>query len=300
VIAALDHPPIMLHSESWPQDEAAGELLEELRSTLGCAAGDGLAIVWGAEEDTVTAAEEIRLRYADAIDGVPHETRQPFADGHTDFERILPGPDRMYPDTDSPPQAVTRARVERLAGELPESPWSREARYGDAGVPVHLAHYLIRRGGARLVDLVVDDCGADLRRACFFFGEKVKALRREGLPVDEITDRGWCELFTILTAQPETWHAWRDLLGWLVEHPEDDLPAAAATAGFGEPPEDWLSWLQSELADASPDHARDDEGRWRYLMGRAMDELRGRVPVEDLEAVVREAMTSRPIESPAS
>ena len=34
---------------------------------------------------------------------MPFETRQPFEDGHTDFERILPGPDRMYPDTDSPP-----------------------------------------------------------------------------------------------------------------------------------------------------------------------------------------------------
>ncbi len=42
----------------------------------------------------------------DALDGVPHETRQPLPDGTTDFERILPGPDRMYPDTDSAPIPV--------------------------------------------------------------------------------------------------------------------------------------------------------------------------------------------------
>ena len=32
--------------------------------------GDALVIVWGAERDTVTAAEEVRLRYVDAVDGV--------------------------------------------------------------------------------------------------------------------------------------------------------------------------------------------------------------------------------------
>ena len=61
--------------------------------------------------------------------GVPHETRQPSPDGTTDFERILPGPDRMYPDTDSPPTRVTRERVARLGAGLAERPWDREARY---------------------------------------------------------------------------------------------------------------------------------------------------------------------------
>ncbi len=94
-----------------------------------------MVVVWGAEQDTLTAAEEIRLRYVDAIDGIPNETRQPFDDGTTDFERILPGPDRMYPDTDSPPQRITRERVEALQAPLPEPPWVREERYAAAGVP---------------------------------------------------------------------------------------------------------------------------------------------------------------------
>ena len=141
-------------------------------------------MVWGPEQDTLTAAEEVRLRYVDAIDGIPNETRQPFEDGSTDFERILPGPDRMYPDTDSPPQRITRERVEGLGSALAERPWMREERYGAVGVPREVIHYLIRRGGARLVDLVVAECDADLRRACFFFGERVKGLRREGLAVD--------------------------------------------------------------------------------------------------------------------
>ena len=134
VIAGLDQPPILFHSEAWPKE--AGEDLVRLRAAARCGEKDGLVVVWGPERDVRTAADEIRLRYVDATDGIPNETRQPFADGSTDFERILPGPDRMYPDTDSPPTRVTRERVDRLRAALPERPWEREARYVAAGVPV--------------------------------------------------------------------------------------------------------------------------------------------------------------------
>jgi glutamyl-tRNA(Gln) amidotransferase subunit E len=120
VIAGLDQQPILYHSEKWPDYQGSLRELRRIRSRLGCGPEEPVVIIWGAEEDTRTAVEEIRLRYVDALDGVPHETRQPFADGSTDFERILPGPDRMYPDTDSPPTRVTRDRVERLGAALPD------------------------------------------------------------------------------------------------------------------------------------------------------------------------------------
>ena len=114
------------------------------------------------------------------LNGVPNETRQPFADGSTDFERILPGPDRMYPDTDSPPTRVTRERVARLRAGLAERPWEREARYSAAGVADPVIHFLIRRGGAAIVDRLARETGADLKQACFLLGEKLVYLRREG------------------------------------------------------------------------------------------------------------------------
>ena len=87
-----------------------------MRKALGCQPADALVVVWGAKQDTITAAHEIRIRYADAVEGVPPRPVRPLDDGHTTFERILPGPDRMYPDTDSPPQRITSSRIERLRG----------------------------------------------------------------------------------------------------------------------------------------------------------------------------------------
>ena len=276
VIAALDQAPILLDSEAWPA--GATDALEVLQRTAGCTPDDGLVVVWGALEDTLTAAEEVRLRYADALDGVPNETRQPFADGSTDFERILPGPDRMYPDTDSPAQRITRERVEALAAPLPEPPWSREARYAAAGVPSTVIHYLIRRGGARLVDLVVTESGADLRRACFFVGERLKGLSRDGLAVDHVPDRTWCDLFALGEVRPVIWEAWRDLVEWIVEHPESDVFEDAALAGIGIEPKDWRQTVAAAAASPAPGSDPEDrEQRLRFLMGRLMDELRGRV-----------------------
>jgi Glu-tRNA(Gln) amidotransferase subunit E-like FAD-binding protein len=221
----------------------------------------------------------------DAIDGIPNETRQPFEDGSTDFERILPGPDRMYPDTDSPPQRITRERVERLGDALPERPWLREERYAAAGVPRDVIHFLIRRGGARLVDMVVAECGADLRRACFFFGERIKGLRRAGLAVDDVEDSAWRDFFALCGVRPVLWEAWRDLVEWMVLHPNGDIFVDAATAGFGIEPKDWTETVSATAASAVEEGFEDEEGQqFRCLMGVLMNELRGRVPAARVAA----------------
>ena len=291
VIAGLDQPPILLHSEAWPA-EAADELAR-LREALGCGDGDALVVVWGAEQDTVTAAEEVRIRYADAVDGVPNETRQPFPDGHTDFERILPGPDRMYPDTDSPPQRVTRDRVERLRAPLPEPPWKREARYAAAGVPRPVIHYLIRRGGARLVDAVVAS-GVDLRRACFFFGERLKGLRRAGVAVDAASTDAWVELFGLLEGRPVLREAADELVRWLAENPGHGVATYVADSGLGEAPEDWRGRVAELAAASAPDHPDGSaDQRLRFLLGLAMAELRGRVPAVEVAATISAEIGAR-------
>jgi glutamyl-tRNA(Gln) amidotransferase subunit E len=125
VICGLDQQPILIHSEDLAGYNSIRTRVKTIAKELQCTNNDSLIIIWGSEEDVISACEEVYLRYVDAIDGIPNETRQAFADGHTDFERILPGPDRMYPDTDSPPIRVTRHRVERIEAGLPPRPWIR-------------------------------------------------------------------------------------------------------------------------------------------------------------------------------
>jgi len=294
VIAGLDQPPILLHSEDWPSASGPGEL-RALRDHARCGDDDGLVIVWGPERDVNTAAEEIRLRYVDALDGVPNETRQPLPDGSTDFERILPGPDRMYPDTDSPPSRVTRERVDRLRATLPARPWERDRRYAAAGVPQGTRHYLVRRGAAAIVDRVVLECGADLRFACFFFGERLRGLRRRGVPVERIGDDRWCEFFRAIGARPVLRQAWERIVRLIAESPDASVGALLERQGLGLAPAEWRASVAETCAHLGPaartPRRRVDPARpTRRALREVMPALRGRVPARDVVTAVEEAM----------
>jgi glutamyl-tRNA(Gln) amidotransferase subunit E len=294
VIACLDQQPILLHSEKWPDYAGATREWRRLKDKVGCTADDAVVVVWGVERDTICAAEEIRLRYADATAGVPPETRQPFADGSTFFERILPGPDRMYPDTDSPPQRIVRERVTRLAAGLPEVPWLRETRYRLAGVPLPTVHFLIRRGGARLVDLVAREAQVDVKRACFFFGEQLKGLRRRRIPVDTIGDARWCELFQMMNRIPALTDAATLLVSDMARHGERSVADLVQQQGFGSQPDDWRDELRDLVATRQPDHPNGTrEQRHRFLMGVAMKKLRGRVLARDVAQTLRDLLENR-------
>ena len=294
VIAGLDQRPILLHSEKWPDYHGSLQELRRVRAHLHCNAEDAIAVVWGPAEDTLTAADEIRLRYVDALGGVPNETRQPLPDGSTDFERILPGPDRMYPDTDSPPSRVTRERVERLRAALAPRPWEREARYSAAGVPAQTSHFLIRRGAARLVDKVVSECGAPVRRACELFGERLKGLRRAGVPVDAIPDQRWCEFFTEAGRGAVIWQAWDVVVRAMAERPDAPVAALIAERRLGCAPDDWgLTAAAAVAAAEGRAHRPGSDLVARLALGIAMGELRGRVPALRVADAIRTEMAGR-------
>lgn len=285
VISGLDQQPILLHHHNWPF--GMEHELARIRKATGCRSEDGLLVVWGPEEDTLTAAEEIRLRYAAALEGVPEETRQPFEDGHTDFERILPGPDRMYPDTDSPPHRVTVERVDGLRAGLTEPPWEREDRYSAAGVPRPVIHWLIRRTGAGFVDRVVSDGGVDVARACFFFGERLRGLRRARVAVDSVSAERWLDLFAVVAERPAAWDNVDRLVGAVASRPAEAVAALADDLGLGLPPDRWRDGVR-EIAEGAtldrPDGT--DAQRRRFLMGTAMAGLRGRVPAAEVAAAL--------------
>jgi len=294
VIAGLDQRPIMLQSEKWPDYRGAIQELRKVRARLHCESADAVVVIWGPEEDTVTAANEVHLRYIDAIRGIPNETRQPFPDGTTDFERILPGPDRMYPDTDSPPTRVTRERVEHLRAGLPEPPWVREERYAGAGVALPVIHYLIRRGGADMVDRLVRETGADLKKTCFLFGEKLVYLRRAGVPVDAIPFERWAELSRLLTDIPLLREAWELIVRRVAATPAGSVSDVVAGQGLGLEPSGWRARIPEIVERAeSRAYSSDRDRIFRIALGDAMGALRGRVPAAEVGAELRRALEER-------
>ena len=155
VIACLDQMPNMAVSDIPGMAGFDVDIWQKIKKACGCKHTDAVVVTWGTIGDVVTALSEIEIRAIEATKGVPLETRQALKDGNTDFERILPGPDRMYPDTDSPPVAITKQFIDRLRSELPEPANEIEERWISAGVPERIAQKAVVSPFARLFDELV-------------------------------------------------------------------------------------------------------------------------------------------------
>ena len=285
VIACLDDAPIIFSGALFPQFQGRNLVLDRVRKRAGVGVNDDVFVVFGPEGDVRTAADEIRLRFADATAGVPKETRQALIGGYTTFERILPGPDRMYPDTDSPPTRVTEARVAAIRAGLKPAPWDRFGRYRDWRVPEETSHFLIRRGGADILDAVVEKTGVDALTAAIMIGQRVKALARAGIPIQKLGASEWVDVFDLYTDGRIPREAVAVVASRMAK---DGLRAAEAAAAEGIALVAGDVW-QRDLSGLGMDgylagRTDGNEKRLRFLAGRAMKQLKGRAPAKDVAA----------------
>ncbi|RKZ12589.1 Glu-tRNA(Gln) amidotransferase GatDE subunit E [bacterium] len=151
VIACLVGRPFMLHSDIEGYGLRAAEW-RQLHNALGAGSEDSVIVVFGPTRDCDTAAREVLIRAQEAIAGIPAETRQSMPDGTTGFERILPGADRMYPDTDTPPMPIPDAWVAEARKLQLERAFERATRYRKTGLTDSAADRLSRAAWSSLFD----------------------------------------------------------------------------------------------------------------------------------------------------
>ncbi|MFW6205690.1 MAG: Glu-tRNA(Gln) amidotransferase subunit GatE, partial [Gemmatimonadota bacterium] len=181
VIACPLDRPFLAHTDA-DRDTLNGHHWGLVRDALEATDGDAVLVVWAAPDDAATAARELIIRAREALDGVPAETRQANDDMTTGFERLLPGPDRMYPDTDTPPLPIADALVAEVRAARDETPWERTERYRGLGLGAEGAYVLAGAPWADLFDELAPEAGdvarhvADaLRLRVPFYARRVRA-----------------------------------------------------------------------------------------------------------------------------
>ncbi|MFI5251714.1 MAG: Glu-tRNA(Gln) amidotransferase subunit GatE [Bacteroidota bacterium] len=156
VIACLTTLPNIIHSDS-PGETISTSEWQSIKKVLGGTTDDSIVLVWGDERDADTGAKEIVIRAKEATIGIPSETRQALRDGTNGFERILPGPDRMYPDTDLPPKKITEERLQRIKVTLPKPFWQYEEWYQELHIPSDVIPVLSISPYAKLFEMFVKE-----------------------------------------------------------------------------------------------------------------------------------------------
>lgn len=195
VIACLTLIPNIIHSDSRGDNLLSAEW-QNIKKNVGAGDNDTMVIVWGNEQDTDMAINEIIIRAREATIGVPSETRQALRDGTNGFERILPGADRMYPDTDLPPTKITEERLSRLKKNLPDKFWQSENWYNQLGIPLDTISELSISKFAKLFKSVVNDFKIDPTLAAVALIQFPKRLKKMGFDISLLTPEMMCDIFT--------------------------------------------------------------------------------------------------------
>ncbi len=330
VIACLTARPFLIHSDITGYGLRARDW-RQLRTTLGASNDDSIVVVWGPRDDCATAGREILLRAGEALDGIPSETRQAFRDGTNGFERILPGPDRMYPDTDTPPLPVPDAWIEQSRAQLSERPWDRVKRYCALGLAERDAVQLVDASWAGWFDDIVKKSSLAEGKAGHVARRLYHALQKQlpgslrarggsrrslGLRTDKgdapsIGKRDATRATLVLPA-PDCILALVEAMrsGAIVPEALDlgiarvlQEPAVAPSALIAElAPRDHdtrelAQRIRACVADVVNElHARrpTPDGVVLWAMGRVMPGLRGRVHAAEVRARVAEALEKRP------
>ena len=282
VIACLDKAPILFcretHDPRHP-DRLSDRCWGAAAAAVGAAPGDALLIIWGAERDLKTALQEIIIRCREAVVGVPQETRQALKDGTTDFERILPGPDRMYPDTDLPLIPIEEDHLARIEAALPVPPWQREETYRAWGLPKDAVAALVDSPRAELLDRIVRETEAPPLLAATILTRDTKALARKRVRVEHISDDHWVGLFRSFQEGAFGREAIPLLLETLAQSPGKTVDEVLGQTGLLRIPDKELETMIDEVISAhgeDPMHNPTQTNRLRHLMGLLMKRVRGR------------------------
>ncbi|MBK5114510.1 MAG: Glu-tRNA(Gln) amidotransferase subunit GatE [Candidatus Heimdallarchaeota archaeon] len=268
----------ILHTDELINYGVKEEEIASLCKFFKCKSTDAVVVVSGNKEDTISALSEIMIRVKEIFTGVPEETRHANEDGTTSFRRYLGGAGRMYPDTDSYPIIVTQARINRIEEGLPELPDKKEERYiRDLNLPEEIAKELAISPRADLFDELIK-AELDPMLVAVTLEQTLKALARDAIPIESITDNKIKDIFSLLKNKRIAKEAIEPLLKHLAENPKDKIDTTLEFLGLELISEEKLSQIIDEVFKINLDFIKENGQRaLGKLMGHVMEQVRGKI-----------------------
>jgi glutamyl-tRNA(Gln) amidotransferase subunit E len=284
VIACLEKPN-MAHGEPIAAafDEA---LFKGVRKALKAGDDDAQLLFWAPVEDVKTGLETIEERCRLAFAGVPNETRKGLADGRTIFERVLPGPDRMYPDTDSAPIPVEEALIERVRAAMPPGVNRRLEQFRDWRVPADTFTFLLKHNLAPLLEKARDDHGFEPRFVAALLGHDLKNLFGRHPGHAGFNFQRLLDLFGFIRAEKLDQEIVKAMLPVVYQHPNMDLQSVLTTVDFRRLSREEilapLPILKEKFKKIATSKDPDAAGRW--IAGNIRKLALGNLPMREVTA----------------
>lgn len=286
VIACLDQPN-MTHSEDlYPilTEEEQKRIFEMLNGSES----DAFVLFDAPEDDVKTALETITERCLMAFDGIPPETRKSFEDGTTIFERVLPGADRMYPDTDSAPIPLTSEYIEKLRENLPTEIIDRYRELKSAGVAEDSFTYIFSKNLYPIIIKTATELSIPISLIGNFFGQTVKYAENHFSSADDFDYNQVYSLFKYLKDSNITYDLAKPVLFELYRHPKMDFDSIVRTIGFKKKSKEEIIGQIPFLKEKFEQEKRVDtqENMVNWIMGQLRKTALGNINLSELKTLI--------------
>lgn len=284
VIACLEVPNLT-HTEEF-EPVIPEKDWQQIRTALKASSSDAQLVIWGPDDDMKTALETIEERCKMAFAGIPNETRKSFENGTTIFERVLPGADRMYPDTDSAPIPLEDSLITELGSNLPQEVVDRYNIMKEWGIPEDTYTYIFKKNLFPLIEKIVDELKYDPAFVGKLFGHKLKFVEGHSKPTAEFSYKiiyGLLKFISENGLTPEL--AWL-MLPHVYEHPKLDFESVLISIKFKKVAKEQLfgsvPFLKSKFAEIQHTEKVGNEKDW--IMGQLRKMAIGNVSLTELAA----------------
>lgn len=286
VIACLELPNMAGSEDLQPMIPKI--FFDQLKSELKANEGDAQLLIWTPEEDEKTALETIEERCKMAFDGVPEETRKSLPDGTTIFERVLPGADRMYPDTDSAPIALSNNYIETLRQRIPSDVAERYKALKKWNAPEDTYTFIFRNNWYPIIAKAVEELHIPAKYTATLLGHRLKNLEGKVTPTDKFPKSRIFELLKFLRQNNLEVRLAEKMLPLVYKYPKMDFSSILDNLEFkrlsAEELKARIPFLKEKFAPHKPIRREDKLANW--LMGELRSGMLGNMAPSELKSFI--------------
>jgi len=282
----------IFHTDEMPNYGITAEEVEALRKAVEAREGDAVVFVADTAENVLDALKAVVERAQEAATVVPAETRTAKDDGTTRYMRPRPGAARMYPETDIPPQILTDELVQKVQSNLPEPHEKKLARLiKQYGLNEKLGKQMVDSEYNNLFEVIVKKSGVAASTVSAFLTETLKALKREGIRVDNVADDQIKSIFKAVGSGELAKEAIADVFSWLSKNECKTVQDAVDALGLKIFSVTDLATIIDRVIAANKQQV-DKLGKNAFgmLMGATMKEVRGKANPELVSKLLRERL----------
>ena len=282
----------LFHTDELPAYGISERDVEELRRRLGCNKEDAAVMVADDRESCMHALGAVMERCREMLRGVPEETRAANDDGTTRYMRPRPGAARMYPETDIPLVIVKPDWIKDLEKNLPQMPDALTKQLIEQyGINRKLADQLANSDYLEVFTRVMKDTSLNGSFVATILTESTRSLEREGVPLENLSNAQFIEVFRLVSDGATAKESVQDLLAWLSKNPQVDPRKALGQLGLRMLSQGELDLMIQRRIDENLPLIKAQGSRAEgKLLGFVMGEVRGKADSKLVAELVRKKL----------